>query len=725
MAVPKTEEVVAVPATVEAVVAQAAAVPAKPTDVEKEVKATPAPTSTPTSTTAEASIPSTDEESKNVADAEDASKVEEAGEASSSDQEQDKSEATPVEPSIPEWKEESNLVSDLKDSEKKALEEFKLRIQKAIQDSEFKIVKKVVKAAKEPESAKAPEPVVAPAEEAMEEVAPVETKTETAAVEVGETSATPVTAAPAAVEEKAREVSNPTPAPAVAEVKVAEKAAPVEPKVEEKTAVVVNKVVVKTPVVVEKVEVKAAAPAVAEKVVEKTSAPKIEEKIAEKTAAAKVEEKAVEKTAAPLVADKVEEKIAAPVVAAPAAEKRAEEVPVIGATSTSVADVAEAVIAQAAEAAAVEGAEAEAEEELEDSTTPEDICLWGVPLLYTKGDKRTDVVLLKFLRAREFSVKDAFNQLKKTIIWRKTFNADNLLNEEFAPELDGVAYMHGETRDGHPVCYNVYGAFQDKELYQKTFGDSTKLATFLRWRVQVLEKGIQLLNFTPEGPSAMVQITDLKNAPGPTKKDVKNAANQAVTLLQDNYPELSSKRVFINVPRYFSAMYAVISPLLSKRTKSKFVVAPAGNTTECLMKLISADNIPIQYGGLSRLNETEFTAGSAPVHELVLKGGKSTNIDIEVTEVGSTVVWDLAVIGYDVTYAAEFVPSAEGSYSIILEKSKKLPSSTEEPVRNSFKVTTPGKVVLNVTNLSRKKKTIIYRSIVKGTTTAAVVSETS
>lgn len=50
-------------------------------------------------------------------------------------------------------------------------------------------------------------------------------------------------------------------------------------------------------------------------------------------------------------------------------------------------------------------------------------------------------------------------------------------------------------------------------------------------------------------------------------------------------------------------------------------------------RLISADNIPIQYGGLSRLNDTEFSAGSAPVHELFLKGGKSTSIDIEVTEV--------------------------------------------------------------------------------------------
>jgi hypothetical protein len=61
--------------------------------------------------------------------------------------------------------------------------------------------------------------------------------------------------------------------------------------------------------------------------------------------------------------------------------------------------------------------------------------------------------------------------------------------------------------------YNAYGIFRDKELYQKIFGDDEKLKNFMRWRVQILEKGIKLLNFKPGGVNAMIQITDLKNMP--------------------------------------------------------------------------------------------------------------------------------------------------------------------------------------------------------------------
>ena len=52
-----------------------------------------------------------------------------------------------------------------------------------------------------------------------------------------------------------------------------------------------------------------------------------------------------------------------------------------------------------------------------------------------------------------------------------------------------------------------------QELYQKIFGDDEKLKMFLRWRVQILEKGIKLLDFNPSGVNAMIQITNIKNIP--------------------------------------------------------------------------------------------------------------------------------------------------------------------------------------------------------------------
>jgi hypothetical protein len=103
--------------------------------------------------------------------------------------------------------------------------------------------------------------------------------------------------------------------------------------------------------------------------------------------------------------------------------------------------------------------------------------------------------------------------------------------------------MHGYDREGHPVCYNVYGEFQNKELYQKTFSDEEKRLKFLRWRIQFLERSIRKLDFSPSGISTVFQVNDLKNSPGPGKRELRLATKQALLLLQDNYPEFVAKQV--------------------------------------------------------------------------------------------------------------------------------------------------------------------------------------
>lgn len=172
-----------------------------------------------------------------------------------------------------------------------------------------------------------------------------------------------------------------------------------------------------------------------------------------------------------------------------------------------------------------------------------EVSLWGVPLLPSRGTEGTDVILLKFLRAREFKVNEAFEMLKKTLSWRKKSNIDSILKEEFPSDLESAALMNGVDREGHPVCYNVFGVFENEELYQKTFGTEEKREQFLRWRCQVMEKGIQKLDLKPGGVSSLLQINDLKNSPGPAKKELRIATKQAVGILQDNYPELVAKNV--------------------------------------------------------------------------------------------------------------------------------------------------------------------------------------
>ncbi|XVE62088.1 hypothetical protein DITRI_Ditri06bG0091500 [Diplodiscus trichospermus] len=335
--------------------------------------------------------------------------------------------------------------------------------------------------------------------------------------------------------------------------------------------------------------------------------------------------------------------------------------------------------------------------------------MWGIPLL--GGDEKANVILLKFLRARDFRVSDSFHMLEKCLVWRKEFKADSVAEEELGfKELEGVvAYMHGYDREGHPVCYNAYGVFKDKDMYERIFGDEEKLNKFLRWRVQVLERGINLLHFKPGGINSIIQVTDLRDMP---KRELRVASNQILSLFQDNYPEMVARKIFINVPWYFSMLYSMFSPFLTQRTKSKFVISREGYAAETLYKFIRPEDIPVHYGGLSRPNDLQ-NGPRKPASEFTVKGGEKVNIQIEGMEAGATITWELVVGGWDLEYSAEFVPNAEGGYTIAVEKPRKL-SPCEEAIYNSFTSREAGKIVLSVDNTaSRRKKLAAYRYIVR------------
>ncbi|KAL6508080.1 Patellin-6 [Orobanche gracilis] len=337
--------------------------------------------------------------------------------------------------------------------------------------------------------------------------------------------------------------------------------------------------------------------------------------------------------------------------------------------------------------------------------------LWGIPLSENSADGRADVLLLKFLRARDFRVPDALNMLTKCLAWRKEFGADLVLEEELEgfKELEGVvAYMHGYDREGHPVCYNAYGVFKGREIYERVFGDDEKLKRFLRWRVQVLERGIKLLHFKPGGVNSIIQVTDLKDMP---KSELRVASNHILSLFQDNYPEMVARKIFINVPWYFSLLYSVFSPFLTQRTKSKFVISKEGNAAETLYKFIRPEDVPVQYGGLSRSDDARNGPPKA-ASEFTVKGGEKVNIQIEGIEGGSTITWDIVVGGWELEYSAEFVPNAKGSYTIAVEKQRRL-TANEEAVHNSYTATDSGKLVLSVDNTaSSKRKVAAYRYLV-------------
>ncbi|GAB2224059.1 hypothetical protein Drorol1_Dr00004805 [Drosera rotundifolia] len=467
----------------------------------------------------------------------------------------------------------------------------------------------------------------------------------------------PATTEAAVVEEEEKKEEEALPAPPTEEVKVANE--------EEKAA---------EEAVVESAEAVAPPPqAIAEEVVEKVAAAVVVDEDGAKTVEA-IQETIVSVSAPPPSALPSEEQ---------APEKEAEEVK----------QEAEPVPEEATPLAPV--------------VEPEEVFLYGVPLL---GDERSDTILLKFLRAREFKAKEAFTMLKNTVRWRKEFGLDTLLEEDLGTEYEKVVFVHGFDKEKRPVVYNVFGEFQDKEFYQNAFSDAEKQKKFLKWLVQFLERTVRKFDFGPTGINSLVLVNDLKNSPGYGKRDLYKVTSKFFQLLQDNYPEFVAKQVCINVSWWYLAYSWVYISLFTPRSKSKFVFAGASKTAETLFKYIAPEHVPVQYGGHSRTGELEFSHEDSVI-EVDVKPNSKHQVELSHSELPSLLVWELRVVGWDVTYEAQYVP-AEG-YTVLVSKPRKFALVDDPIITDSFKITEPGKVVLSIDNKSSKKKKLLYRFKIK------------
>ncbi|XP_056864284.1 patellin-1-like [Raphanus sativus] len=261
---------------------------------------------------------------------------------------------------------------------------------------------------------------------------------------------------------------------------------------------------------------------------------KTEEKKEEETQeeAVKTEEKPSEPAAAAPAETKPEEKEAVPVTTEKASGAEEDGTKTVEAIEESIVSVTPQESAAPVVVETTVVAEAEPVE-------PEEVSIYGVPLLQ---DERSDVILLKFLRARDFKVKEALTMLKNTVQWRKENKIDELVEAagEEASEFEKMVFAHGVDKEGHVVIYSSYGEFQNKEL----FSDKEKLSKFLNWRIQLQEKCVRALDFSsPDAKSSFVFVSDFRNALGLGKRALWQFIRRAVKQFEDNYPEFATREV--------------------------------------------------------------------------------------------------------------------------------------------------------------------------------------
>jgi len=227
-------------------------------------------------------------------------------------------------------------------------------------------------------------------------------------------------------------------------------------------------------------------------------------------------------------------------------------------------------------------------------TKPTSIKLWGIELATdVPKNAKASVVLMKFLRARNLDIKAASEMLVNTLRWRQEMKIDDVMKEEFPQEVFGnLGHVYGKDKGGRPVTYNLYGGNQDLD---SVFKDTQR---FIRWRVALMERGVQLLDF--ETVDQMVQVHDYEGVGLSSRTpESKAAAAEATNMFQSHYPEMLYKKYFVNVPTFMSWIFWIFKPLLSAATIAKMSVVGKGPETigKELLVIVDDSELPTRYGG--------------------------------------------------------------------------------------------------------------------------------
>ncbi|KAK6345719.1 Non-classical phosphatidylinositol transfer protein (PITP) [Orbilia javanica] len=252
--------------------------------------------------------------------------------------------------------------------------------------------------------------------------------------------------------------------------------------------------------------------------------------------------------------------------------------------------------------------------------------IYGVEITYVDGSTEpafgTLLILQKFLRANSDNIEKAVDQLAATLAWRAEKKPlDSLAAEHDRSSYEGLGYVQVLPETGEVLTWNIYGSVTD---YKKTFAD---LDSFLSWRVALMEAAIAKLNLStatkpiPDfnkgvDPYQIVQVHDYLNVSFlRMDPDAKAASKATIAVFRDFYPEMLSRKFFVNVPLLMGWLYKATTLILPEATVKKFRVLSYGK--ELAAEL--GDAVPEVYGGkgvkeLKELGDPVKLA-SAPVAE--------------------------------------------------------------------------------------------------------------
>ncbi|VDM16780.1 unnamed protein product [Hydatigera taeniaeformis] len=222
-------------------------------------------------------------------------------------------------------------------------------------------------------------------------------------------------------------------------------------------------------------------------------------------------------------------------------------------------------------------------------------------LQYAKLEK--DQYIARWLKARSWDVEKAEKMFRMHLEWRSEIKLDELLATFKTPEVVEKYFpggICGQDKFGRPAFICPAGTADVVGLMRSASRTQLALSRYFLME-KIIEEVLPAQSQKVGRPiDQLVIIFDLQHM---NRRQLwrpwLNFVLEMASVFEVNFPELMAVCFVLNVPSFFSMIFSLLKPILSKETQDKIHVL-GSNYLDELLKLFNPEDLPAHYGGMMR-----------------------------------------------------------------------------------------------------------------------------
>ncbi|OXA55512.1 hypothetical protein Fcan01_09365, partial [Folsomia candida] len=208
-----------------------------------------------------------------------------------------------------------------------------------------------------------------------------------------------------------------------------------------------------------------------------------------------------------------------------------------------------------------------------------------------------DIYLIRWLRAKDFRLKDAENMIMQNVAWRKENQMDNVLKEDWSDFRKEYKYwIDGVDKEGRPILIIDVGEWDLRKA--SVTGQAKRLGRYIDSIYEEINEKVRTMRLV-EGKNVTQRKWGVPRVRIPL-------ATRVVTTYETHYPGNQHKTVLVNSklscypqsPGPFQTLLQILRPLMSQNTRdTQFIYGKKEEGAEALLKDINADQLAVEFGG--------------------------------------------------------------------------------------------------------------------------------